>query len=461
MKPSLRSDQIADLGALIRFNKFGLWHDPGGGKTPIAAVFSYYCWNQKGWRSVWAMPKSLLAKNRDEIIRFSNFEDSDVVALQGTPKERDILMRSDAKVFLTTFTGWSKDGDKLLEYHPDIKCNVIDEIHLGYSGHKAARTQNWYLLSRQMEAIVPMTGTVIKGKLDSAYPILHAMAPHYYGSHEAFMNYHCVFDEYGNKLGWKNHERLGLVLQAIGVRRSLASIYGEQAKIFNIEKCQMSKGQAKLYEDFAGTGLIELEDSFIEAKGGGAKAIRARQILAHPETFGVKEVTGKDERLWTHIEDHIQSEEPLCIFSALVPEQERIYQAILARGFKVGLINGGVSGDKRQQIDKDFREGKLQFVVGSPACMAVGFNWGFVNHIIYVSIDYGDDSFIQAYSRAIRGVRPCPLLITVLEYENSIDQDIFEIVQGKSKDANLIDETKEEIILTEDLTDWLKKGLKT
>jgi len=43
-KPELRPDQVADLGALIHFKKFGLWHDPGGGKTPIASAFTYYCW---------------------------------------------------------------------------------------------------------------------------------------------------------------------------------------------------------------------------------------------------------------------------------------------------------------------------------------------------------------------------------------------------------------------------------
>jgi hypothetical protein len=91
--------------------------------------------------------------------------------------------------------------------------------------------------------------------------------------------------------------------------------------------------------------------------------------------------------------------------------------------------------------------------------MAVGFNWGMLNTIIFASMDYGDDSFVQAYRRAIRGKRDKPLLIIVLEYEDSIDQRIFDIVQMKSKEANLIDETKEKIVLDEGVVNWLKKGL--
>lgn len=464
-KPELRPDQLSDFAAVIKFGKFGLWTDPGGGKTPISCIESYYAWSAKGQRSAWAQPSSLLHKNREEILRFSHFKPEDVVVVEGTPTKRQEIMKSDAKVFLFTFSGWSKEGFDLLKYHPDVKVNVIDEFHLGYSGHKSQRTQNWYILARHMETIVPMTGTVIKGKLDSAYPLFHVMAPLYYGTYEAFMNFHCIRDDYGGILGWKNHEILGLRLGAIGVRRSLSSIFGDQAKIFQVERCQMSKTQRKMYDKFEGSGLIELEESFIKAEGGGVKAIRKRQIMAHPETFELEIPggrTGKDERMWIHIEDHIRTGEQLCIFSALVPEQERVYKQMLDAGLRVALINGSVSAKDRARIDEQFRSGALQFVVGSPATMAVGFNWGMLNTIIYVSIDYGDDSFIQAYSRAIRGKRAKPLLIIVLEYEDSIDQDIFKIVQAKSTDANLIDETKDIVKLGagDDLTAWLKEGLK-
>jgi hypothetical protein len=67
--------------------------------------------------------------------------------------------------------------------------------------------------------------------------------------------------------------------------------------------------------------------------------------------------------------------------------------------------------------------------------------------VVFVSLDYQDDSFTQAYKRGIRGVRDTPLLVKVLMYENSIDYRIFQIVQRKSEDNHQVDETKEIIFL--------------
>jgi SNF2 family DNA or RNA helicase len=116
-------------------------------------------------------------------------------------------------------------------------------------------------------------------------------------------------------------------------------------------------------------------------------------------------------------------------------------------GFRVGKINGDVSTKRRFEIDDDFKAGYLDIVIGSPATMAVGYNWGHVDTVVFMSLDYMDSSFIQGYRRAIRGKRTTPCLIYVLEYENSVDQKIFAIVQKKSALAHAVDETQERIQL--------------
>jgi hypothetical protein len=63
--------------------------------------------------------------------------------------------------------------------------------------------------------------------------------------------------------------------------------------------------------------------------------------------------------------------------------------------------------------------------------------------VIFVSLDYMDTSFFQAYRRMIRGVRKTPLRITILEYARSLDRRIFRIVQAKSGLARAVDPTRE------------------
>lgn len=462
-----REDQIADLAFFINNPKAGLLHDPGVGKTITAAVYTWYCWQYHGFKSVWTQPKSILKKNRDEILDCTDFAPEDVIIVQGTPAKRLELMQRPGKVFLMSAEGWSKEWDTLLAFHPDIKCSIHDEIHLYYAGHGSKRTQSWYVASRQMKSVIPMSGTVIKGKLDSVYPMLHVIAPQFYGSYQSFMAQHCLQDDYGGKT-WTNHEKLKNVLGAVAIRRSFESVYGKQAPVIQVEKCEMHPLQREKYEEFEALGMLELEDRFLEGANPAVMAIRCRQIMAHPERvklpcayddrgraiayqdynlIGKDVMTGKDERMMLHVENAVQAEERLVIFAALVPEQERIYKLLKAQGLKVALINGSVSGPARQKIDADFRAGRLQFIVGSAVTMGIGFNWHFLRMVLFTSLDYGDDTFTQAYKRGIRRERETPLLVVVLEYEKSMDQRIFQIVQRKSEDYNAIDETKEVIFL--------------
>jgi hypothetical protein len=60
-----------------------------------------------------------------------------------------------------------------------------------------------------------------------------------------------------------------------------------------------------------------------------------------------------------------------------------------------------------------------------------------------------DDSFVQAYRRGIRGARTSALLIYVLEYRDSIDQRIMQIIEQKSREAHKVDPTKEIFKLSE------------
>jgi len=144
----------------------------------------------------------------------------------------------------------------------------------------------------------------------------------------------------------------------------------------------------------------------------------------------------------------VETKSPLVIFAALRPQQERLLE-ICEKKFKLktGMINGGVSSKRRFEIDQDFRDGKLDVVVASPATAGVGFNWGRVDKMIFMSVDPIDSSFVQGYRRAVRGKRETPLLIYLMEYENSMDQRMFEIIDTKSKLANDVDPSKKRLDL--------------
>lgn len=443
---ALREFQVADLAFYMRTPRCLNLSDPGTGKTPSVCVWFYWLWSVQKVRSAWAMPLSLLKKNREEILRFTNFRPEEVVIVAGTKPQRTKQMQSNAKVFLMGFDCFSTNWQELKGDHPDLDALAVDEIHMGYGGHNSARTQKLYQAMDKIKYFLAMTGTIVNGRLSSAYPCIQIVSPKSYSSYDAFLLTHAVMDGFGKIRAWTRPKPIAEIFRKYAIRHSFEEIYGKEAKIVVNEQCSMHPAQRKAYEEFEETALLELEESFLEGSLPGVHLIRCRQLMEHPQTFGAPldeiDLTGKEERLLVHLSTAKETGKPLLIFAALVPSQERIVEICRKQGLRVGLINGNVSARRRGEIDIAFQSGELDVVVASPATASVGFNWGHVDTVIFMSVDYMDSSFLQGYRRAMRGVRKTPLLIYVMEYEKSVDQRIFQIVETKSALAGEVDNTQ-------------------
>lgn len=453
MPLALRDYQIQDLSFYMNNERCANLSDPGTGKTPSACVYTEYLWADKGFKTIWAMPKSLLWKNYNEFLAFTNFKPEEVVIVDGTPKQREVQMASKtAKVWLMGFKRWADEWKKMREMHPEINFFCFDEWHMGgFKNPTSKRSEELFKSMRVVKYFLPMSGTLISGRLDSCYTAIKIIEPRYYANHFSFMAQHALTDEFGSVLGWVNHEKLGRIFLRHCIRHSFEEVYGKEAKKLIFEQVPMDPKSLKAYKEFEEKAMLELEDEFLDGVNPAVNATRCRQIMGHPHHFNLlkeNELTGKEERLQIHVEDHLNTGKPLVIFSSLIPEQERLASLCSKWGMKTALINSSVSPAKRAKIDADFQAGRIQCIVGSPATAAVGFNWGHTDHIIFASIDYDNTNFVQAYRRAIRGKRETPLLITVLEYENSIDQRIFKIVDRKSRDLAKVDASYEKLTLS-------------
>lgn len=452
LKP-LRDYQIDDLAFYIQNERCANLSDPGAGKTPSACVYMQYLWQDLNAKSIFMMPKSLLYKNKVEMHNFTDLTDEQVVIVDGTPKEREKQMRNpNAVVFLMGFKRFADDWEYLRTIHPTLNALIIDEFQMGgFKNPESKRSKALFKAMRSMKYFLPMSGTLISGRLDSCYSAIHVIEPRYYANHYSFLVQHALMDEYGTVIAWINHEKIGRIFMRHCIRRTFESIHGEQAKVIINELVQMDSKCRAAYKEFEQKALLELEDKFLDGGNPAVHAMRCRQIMGHPHTLGLlkeNELSGKEQQLEIHVQDHVNKGTPLVIYASLIPEQERIAKLCKQWGLKVGLINSTVSAKKRAQIDIDFQAGKLDCIVGSPATAAVGFNWNHCDHVIFFSMDYENINFVQAYRRMIRGERENVLLISVLEYEHSIDQRIFDIIDRKSRDLSKVDATYEKLTLS-------------
>jgi hypothetical protein len=450
--PELRDYQIAHLAFFMHAERALDLSDPAVGKTPPACVWMYWLWTERQTKSAFVMPKSLLAKNRLEVLRFTGLDGDQVVIVEGTVKQRAKQMASTSGViFLLGATCYANNWRELQRLQPQLSAVAVDEFHLCFAGATSQRTAEfWHSMdkhrSKHFKYFLAMTGSLIDGKLSSAYPAIHVIEPMYYASYDAFMLEHAYVDDYGRALSWYNVEKIKTILGRHAVRRTFTQAYGPEAKVIIPEICQMSAKQQAAYDEFEETALLELESSFLDGTVPAVAAIRCRQIMGAPEIHGIHkpgELTGKDERLKIHLGHCQETGKQMIIFASLQAEIERIHEMVKKMGMTVGMIHGGVSSSRRMAIDQQFQAGTLQIIVGSPATAAVGFNWGTADLMAFASLDYKDSNFIQGYRRAIRGTRATPLLIYVLQYETKVENRILEIVEEKSRLSQSVQEDKE------------------
>lgn len=405
-------------------------------------------------RAIWIQPSSLMEKNREELLTWNpDFKDHHVKVVKGTAKKKQAICADpDTLVWVMTAEAFKSYYGTMKGSFKDIIQIVCDEPHLYYRGFKSARTQFFVNNVADHVRVQFLTATPTpRGKLTSAYIYCHMIQPSYYGCYDWFINTHADLDEYQNPSVWKNHDRLWRFLDNYSICWTTKDMYGDVDEIIIRDVVQMEPKVHKVYREFEDLGIAEVANSVLRASSGGVTSLRCRQMLAHPHSINMPAgwddsgnvtsweelnifsgMTPKLERIC----DYAEEGEPLIIFGAFTQEINKIAETLKTKGLRVGVIHGQVPQATRNKLDVDFQNGLLDVMVCSAATAGVGFNWGHVDTVIFHSLNYGDDEFLQAVARAKRGIRKNILRIVVLEYENSIDQPVMWAVHHNSRNSH-------------------------
>lgn len=466
----LRDDQVADLSFYINQASKGLkcmnLSSPGTGKT-ASVVVNQGRRLEDGIKTAWVQPKSLMDKNVEEIIRFTGLPRKSIAVIDGTPAHIQREFLKDPAIILM---GPDRFKRVYQEAHAiGIRALDVDEFHMCFGGVTSKRTDTFFEMSKYMNEGVFMSGTIINGRLDTAYPAIQAIDSRYYPfGYDEFLGAHAYLDDYGRPIAWHNHDKLAEIFGRHGIRRTFESIFGKQEIVRQIEWVSMNPKQRVMFETFRDEAMLEMEKFYLDGtQNPGVAFIRGRQLMEHPNDFpDLTDPTGKArldvmpgerpaklDALEIHFEDHLRKGTPLIVFAALVPQQEQIAALARKMGLRVGpIMNGNATRREKNECDTGFVAGRYDVIVGSPAVASVGYNWQFwgpkrteVDHVIFASLGYMDSDFGQGYKRTIREKRAKPLRITTLAYFDSLDRRNMQILERKSKDANRVDPTQDVI----------------
>ena len=405
-------------------------------------------------RVIWIQPSSLMNKNRKEILKWNPDLGQDQVQLiKGTANQKQkIALDPNVLVWIMTAEAYAKYSGLMHKQFADIVQIICDEPHLYYRGWLSKRTQSFVQSTPDRVRISFMTATPTpRGKLQSAYIYCHMIQPDYYHSFDFFMATHAIRDEYTSVSEWINHEVLQKFLLHYSICWTSKEMYGDVDEVILRELLPLDSNIEKVYHEFEQAGIAEIKDIVLEAKTGGTNSLRLRQMLAHPHRINIPsewDIKGKPtgyaelcllagntpkiERILELAEEG----EPIIVFGTFIQEIEAIATALSKKGLKVGIIHGEIPRGQRDRLDEAFQAGDIDVMVCSAATAGVGYNWGHVNTVIFHSLNYGDDEFLQAVARTKRGVREHLLQIIILEYENTVDQYVMWAVHHNSKSSH-------------------------
>jgi len=436
----------------------------GTGKTPPACIYTKYMVEREQIRVIWVSTKSIHEKNKLELMAWTGLSSDDITIIPdgATVEKKEKAALKDSKVWLMTVEFFNKNLKLMLGKYPNIKGVIVDEAHLYFANWESKRSQTFLKLIKYMDRVHVMTATHVKsGKLTNSYFFVHFLNPMYYATYADFKQTHEVKDLMGNVVGYRNHHVLKEFFDKYAIKFSVKEVYGDIPTVLQRVPFEMLPAQRKAYDKLRSEGILELENSIIEDTNGGLTALRLRQITNHPHKIALpvdwdrkgKIIDYAEEVIYTgttpkqqYILEFLQTtQDQVAIFAPFVYEQEALFEFLSNQGYRCGLINASVSAARRAEIDRMFQAGDLDVIVASPKTAGIGFNWSKLNHIIFHSLDYGDDDFKQALARAKRGKRDTPLLVHLLEYDDSSDQYMMWGVYHKSVNTNLVD-SKSEIV---------------
>lgn len=280
---------------------------------------------------------------------------------------------------------------------------VVDEAHM-FKSVEAQRTQALIKLIKGRDSKMWfMTGTpIIRGAMD-LFVILSIIEPGKHGKYREFCDKYCMkkpnrwkpggFEYYGVK----NERILNAVLSKVMLRRYKCD------HLEDLPDKTVSRVPIDLQIDLPIFRNDEITRKIIKGVETGGSAVKGdielSETMQELSIRKVEHVLKFAENLFMH---------PLVFFAHHRSVLYMIHDALKEKGFKVGVIVGGMDKDAKMKIVNDFQDGKIDHVVVSILAGGVGINLFRSSRCIFAEFPWTWAAMDQAASRLHRyGQKDC------------------------------------------------------
>lgn len=478
-----RPDQVIGLRKAIENERFGLYDEPGVGKTVISQAYSAY-WVSEGHKVVVVMPPVLLPQ----------FEESFLTTFKGIEKYLQIHMTDQPKVKREKlFDEFDKNNSwptvicfsyQLFKQYSDrikkhYRVVVADEAHALKNPDSASyKNMKQYLDAEGGSAFLPMTGTPVPNELKDAYGLISLTNPGAYKTYREFEGKHFVYTKIRLKQPRQIKIKGRLVTQRSmrlhtgyrGKDEIHQKLYANARRVVKEDVIKLMKPTViklpidltakhqRLYEKLARERILELEGELISAVQEQALRQKLLQIITCPHLF-VDEGVQIDNNVFKAIDqicDTINiSETKLVVFANFIDSIATMKE--IFKQYNPAVLNGTTT-DKEAQKQKFITDETCRIVFANPVSAGVGVD-GFqkVSHNVFFAEPTGvPGTFKQAVERLYRGGQLNRVNVWIAKVRNTISPKAIENMLRKEEDVQNVNRDVnsllDEIIVGEKLT---------
>ena len=210
-------------------------------------------------------------------------------------------------------------------------------------------------------------------------------------------------------------------------------------RIDNIVTVQLSNKERALYNQLQKEKILEFDEGDIVADNAGALTQKLLQLAngaSYNEDQGVQKIHNRKLKALETIVEEAQGQ-PILVFYSFQHDRDRI-----KKKFK-----NAVQIDDHDDVIADWNKGNIQMLLAHPASAGHGLNLQEGGHImVWFGLPWSLELYQQANARLDRQGQTETVIVHHILAENTIDQRVLKVLQGKEKGQNdLIDAVKAEI----------------
>jgi len=206
-------------------------------------------------------------------------------------------------------------------------------------------------------------------------------------------------------------------------------------QVTQVREVQLSPAERKAYNDMKRDLVAEINATPIAATVALAKMMKLRQATSGfmYDTYGVAHVAGNSKM--NELEEVVDElgDQQVMIFANFQHEIESIAK-MLSIKFEPSAVTTLYSAtpDKDASI-ADFKSGAKRFMVAHPRSAAHGLTFVRCHAMVFYGLDYSHEAHQQAMKRIHRIGQNSTCLYVYLIAQNSIDEDIRRVLDGKER----------------------------